>query len=658
MVFDGGACGDSYSSPYVIGIHNLWTGEVSTDWNDANNWSDGNIPSVSCPDVVIPQVPSNNYPVLASGTATINNLQIKSNASLMVNGTGIFQVAGNVTNAGVFDATAATIDFNGTSSAQVTDGNTFKNNTIQNLIVSNANGLSVAATPGDTMKISGSLTFGDPNAKINTGNNVTLLSTASATANVGVLNTGNSITGSVTVERYVAAINNWQFVAVPTQTSQTIHQAWQENQAPGSIGQVGYGTNITGPTGTVFDFISPNPSMKYWDNPTQAYINITNTNISFPNIKNGFFLFIRGDRQATASATSPKIPTVMRTTGILNTGAVSFSIPANYYYSLGNPYASRVDFRNVAGIAGIGSTFYVWDPLISGYYGAGGYQTFSAANGYIPLVPTAYYLSGVPYPYLESGQAVFVNNTGGSAVTITFNESAKTTGSHLVFRGGESSPIQFFRTYLYASSGKVADGNAVAFNSQYQNKLDVNDAIKIYNTGENLSLKRQGIMLSIEARSPVTASDTIYFDMKNVSKQTYHFQFSPESMGNDGLKAYLVDNYLKTKTEVSLGGVSSSDFTVNSDAASYAADRFMIVFKQSSVLPITFVSLTAAQKDKNIVVEWNVQNEQMILQYAVEKSVDGVNCVKKETVEQKNSGLASYQWTDKAIAPRNNYYRI
>src|SRR6185437_8149783 len=261
--------------------------------------------------------------------------------------------------------------------------------------------------------------------------------------------------------------------------------------------------------------------------------------------------------------------------------------------------ASRVDFRNVAGIAGIGSTFYVWDPLISGYYGAGGYQTFSAANGYIPLVPTAYYLSGVPYPYLEFGQAVLLNNTSGSTATITFNESAKTTGSHLVFRGGASSPSQFFRTYLYASSGKVADGNVVAFNSQYQNRLDVNDAIKIYNTGENLSLKRQGIMLSIEARSPVTASDTIYFDMKNVSKQTYHFQFSPENMGDDGLKAYLVDNYLRTKTEVSLGGVTSSDFTVNSDAASYAADRFMIVFKQSTqatVLPITFVSLAASQK--------------------------------------------------------------
>ena len=77
----------------------------------------------------------------------------------------------------------------------------------------------------------------------------------------------------------------------------------------------------------------------------------------------------------------------------------------------------------------------------------------------------------------------------------------------------------------------------------------------------------------------------------------------------------------------------------------------MVVFKQSSVLPVTFVSLTAAQKDKNIVVEWNVQNEQMMLQYDVEKSIDGNNFVKKETVAAKNSGSANYQWTDKDAVP-------
>ena len=661
VAFDGGVCGVSYSPSYTIGVHNLWTGQVSTDWNDVNNWSDGNIPSVSCPDVVIPQVSSSDYyPVLASGTATITNLQIKSNASLTVNGTGLFQIAGTVTNSGVFDASAGTIEFNGTSSGQNIDGNTFKNNTVQNLVVSNANTLSVGSAAGDTLKISGSLTF-DNNGKINTGNNITLLSTASATANIGVLNTGNSISGDVTVERYVAAINNWQFLAIPTQTPQTIHQAWQENQAPKVKTPIGYGTQITGPVNSdgSLDFISPNPSMKYWDANTQAYINITSTNIKFPNITNGFFLFIRGDRQATAQPGDILVPTVMRTTGALNTGPLSFPIAANSYYSLGNPYASRVDFRNVAGIAGVGSTFYVWDPLIFGDRGAGGYQTLSKTNGYMASVPgTAYYAAGTAYPYLESGQAVFVNNTSASTATLTFNESAKTTGSHLVFRGEASSPSQFFRTYLYTSSGKIADGNAVAFNSQYQNRIDANDAVKITNTGENLGLKRDGIILAIEARSPVSASDTIYFNLKNVSIQTYRFQFNPESMGNDGLRAYLIDNYLKTKTEVSLGGVTSSDFTVNSDAASYAADRFMVVFKQSSALPVTFVSLTAVQKDKNIAVEWNVQNEQMMLQYDVEKSVDGVNFVKKETVAAKNSGSASYQWTDKDAAPGNNYYRI
>jgi len=669
-VFDGGVCGDSYSSPYTIGVHNLWTGQESTDWNDANNWSDGNLPSTSCPDVKIPQVASNNYPLLASGTATITNLEIDANASVTVNGTGLLQVAGSVANSGTFDVTAGTIEFNG-ASGQSINGNTFKNNTIQNLIVSDPGTLSVGSS-GGAFQISGDLTFGNAtNGKLNTGNNLTLLSTALATANVGVLQAANSITGEVTVERYSAAINNWQFLAVPTQTTQTIHQAWQEDQPTGNTTAIiGYGTQITGPVlANGLDFSSPNPSMKYWNNPTQAFINITRTDILFPDIQNGlvqngFFLFIRGDRRATADLSSPHFATVMRTRGKLNTGSVSFNIPANSFYSLGNPYASRVDVRKLAGIGGVNSTFYVWDPLVSGDRGAGGYQTFSPTNSYWPTVPTDYYADKIQYPYIESGQAIFVNNNASTQVTLTFNESAKATGSHLAFRGEDSSPSEFIRTFLCTAAGKIIDGNAVAFNSRYKNGIDVNDAIKMKNSGENLGLRLDGVILAVEARAPVKSIDTVYFDLTNLAKETYQFQFNPDNMDKEDLKAYLIDNYLKTTTDVSLSGITSSSFTVNSDAASYAEDRFMVVFKRSIAAapviptPFTFVSLTANQADKDILVVWNVKNENNMLDYEVEKSVDGINFVKQETVNATNSGAASYQWTDNNALPGDNGYRI
>ena len=51
-------------------------------------------------------------------------------------------------------------------------------------------------------------------------------------------------------------------------------------------------------------------------------------------------------------------------------------------------------------------------------------------------------------------------------------------------------------------------------------------------------------------------------------------------------------------------------------------DRFRIVFAPSVVLPVTFTSVKAYRQDKNINVEWRVENEMNIKQYEVEKSIE------------------------------------
>ncbi len=96
-------CGFSGASTLYVGLHNYWTGAVSTDWNTAANWSDNQVPSNSCNDVYIPN--TSNKPVLSNTpVATITNLHILSNAKLTINGTGLLQIAGTISNAGTFDA--------------------------------------------------------------------------------------------------------------------------------------------------------------------------------------------------------------------------------------------------------------------------------------------------------------------------------------------------------------------------------------------------------------------------------------------------------------------------------------------------------------------------------------------------------------------------
>jgi|GEM_PF-5944637 len=661
----GNACGFSPGTRSLpVTLHDVWSGVTSTDWNTGSNWADGQVQDLSCPTVIIPKVSSNYYPILLnSDIATINGLQIDLDASLIVRGK--IQIAGGISNNGDFDASNGTVELNGTGSTTI-NANNFKdknnslaqNKTVKNLIISND--ITLTGLVADTVSITGTLSFGvtGKHFDIQTGGNLTLKSTAAATANVGVIDNGNTITGDVIVERYVQALKDWQFLSVSTNTAQTIKDAWQEGK-PATVPN-GYGTNITGPVADgSLDFPSPAASMKYWDNTNQKYVEITRTDIPFPNIKNGFFLYIRGDRNATATSTG-NVPTVMRTKGPLNTVPVPFTVPVGAYYSIGNPYASEVNFADVTTTGGLDG-FYVWDPLLPGSFSVGGYQTFSSVNQYKATAPdvSSYYQDGVAYPNLESGQAAFVYNNTVGPVTLTFNESNKVTGSHLVFRGGDaSSESGFLRTYLYNAAGKVTDGNAVAFNPKYKNGLDTYDAIKFNNNGENFGLRRDGVILAVEARNTVSASDTIYFNLKNVSKQTYKLGFNPANMQDATVTAYLVDSYLKTQKEISLTGATTIDFTVTSDAGSYAANRFMVVFKQATILPVTFVSIKAVQKDKDIEVNRNMANENNMLPYEVEKSLDGNNFVKAATVAATNTSGGNYQWIDQNAVPGNNYYRI
>ena len=232
----GNGCGTVNSSIATVGIHNYWTGTVDTDWNTPANWSDNQVPSVSCDDVYIYNTP--NQPVLSnSPVASIKNLHIFAGAEVTVNGTGILQIAGTISNMGTLDVTDGTLELNGTSGTQNIDGTLFKNNTVKNLTISN--NVSVAATANDTLKIWGTLGFGAATAQLNTGDNITLTSSATATANVGKLAAGNIINGKVTVERFIAtgtggAPNHgksWQLLAVPTQ-GQTIKQCMAGRRNP------------------------------------------------------------------------------------------------------------------------------------------------------------------------------------------------------------------------------------------------------------------------------------------------------------------------------------------------------------------------------------------------------------------------------------------
>lgn len=560
----------------------LWSGAISTDWNTTGNWSDNTIP-VAASNVTIPTT-ATNMPLLA-GNTTINNLTLQSGTTLTLNGktftaTGVVSGSGTITGSStsslILSGSGSAINFTQTSSAT---------RSLNNLTLNAGSNASL----GGALDIFGTITLTSATLNLN-ANSVTLKSTATGTARVANL-TGSTLSNAsnITVERYIPANTSraWRLLSVPTISAQSINATWQNGQPSGIAGPTSIGTMITGNNGnTSFDFQTPGTSMLIYNAIANIWAGIANTTSPIAT-DNGYMLFVRGDRTATPS-NNLITATTLSTTGILKQGnypATPISVQANKFGLIGNPYASQIDFRNVTKDAGIDNTFYVWDPKLTGSYGLGGYQTltYNGTNYIITPGGGSYGASGSITNTIESGQAFFVHAT--STGNISFTENTKSAGSNMVFRTVTDVPESLI-TNLYsveAGSDNLADGTMILFNNFYSNAVDGMDAFKLTNFGINMGMIKNGKTLSVEKRMPLSAGDTIFFNLTNTKQQQYRFEFTANGLAQPFLAAWLIDKYLNTSTPINLNGLTSVSFTVNTNTGSSAANRFSIVFSKPVV---------------------------------------------------------------------------
>ena len=503
--------------------------------------------------------------------------------------------------------------------------------------------------------------------KLATRGNLTLKSTATNTAWLGDM-TGNTITGKVTVERYISSRKAWRFLSVPANTTQTIQEAWQEGATSTTSDPVpGYGIQLSGAGGTAagFDLYSATPAIKTYNSSTNTWVGVANTNATVITSADGYMTFIRGDRTAN-SISSPVTSTTLRVKGTLYTGnQTPIVVPAGTFTSMSNPYASAIDMRNITKTAGVKDFFYIWDPALAGNYGYGAYQTFSNnGSGNYVITPGggSYGASGSISNYIQSGLAFFVQGAIGGG-SLTFKEAAKTTGS-AVASFAEGLPKPQLQVNLFGfnadNSTYMADGLLINYDDGYSNNVDDMDAIKIGNTSENLSTKTNNTLLVVERKHTISISDTIFLNLTGVSAHNYRLEFTASQLYQPGLTGFIIDNYLHATTPLNIEGITDIDFAVTNVAASKASNRFMIVFSQLGTLPVTFTSVKAYKQDNNVNVEWKVDNELNIKQYETEKSTDG-NVFKNLAISApkiNGSQSASYLVTDTHPLEGYNYYRI
>jgi hypothetical protein len=521
--------------------------------------------------------------ILLSGGSFAQKFTVSSGASIVTTGAVTIDYSGGtLTNNGTITNTDGTLSFSGPVTVAGTNTINTKNFTVAH---------SGTSLLDNRISVTGALTIS--NGTLNASNNLTLVSNAAGSAVIAPVAVGSSITGKVTVQRYIAQGKRaFRFLTPSVTTDDFISNNWQ------------LATHITGSTSGANGFdttVSGNPSMYTYTNQQASgsgWAAIATTNATNLNAMQGYRILIRGDKTPAlitqASMASMNVPVTLSATGTVTTGTVTFNststpVPINStsnsttdgYSLIGNPYVNTLDWNNLTK-TGLTNTYYVWDSNMGTSDQRGRYvaynsttfsnNTFSSVNQYI-----------------QPGQAFFVKNTTlGTAGSITFNESDK-LGTNITnfYRTTNTNfsrlELQVYQTSELALGGYPIDAAVSVFDNQFTNAIENGDVTKLSTGIENISFLNSNLTLAIDARPQVVATDELQVQLqqfqanKNYTFRTHFNNFDPATT------PFIVDTYLNQYTALANTATTDVIFTTTADALSYGTNRFKIVFRNNAL---------------------------------------------------------------------------
>lgn len=640
----------------------------------------------------IPNLPYNNLTISGTGTKTMTTDLTIAGALVISNSNADLDINGNTLTLNG-NGSSFTGDLLGSSTSNLTIGGSLGSsptikfhtgsNTLRDLTL-NRTGTSAGVTLGSDITIVRRLVL--TNGSLNLGNQtLTLQSTSiSSTAQVAAVGSGASVTygslGGIRVERFIpSGSRTYRDISsggVYTNNG-FIYENWQESGAT----TAGLGTHITGLAGSGVDAATGldmtatgNRSMHTYTSATWG--DITNTKSTRLNPYQGYRILVRGDRNANITTlptpTTMNRDTRLRATGQLIYGDITFStggvsssaagvFSSGYalngsvsgYSLVANPFPSIIDFHAVHGAStNIENTYWYFDPTIGT---AGGYVTYNISSG------KSNPASNIGQ-YIQPGMAFFTVTTGGSPV-LRINEAHKAPDQTLtnVYETPTSNPAINARLPILLRrnvNGKWInmDGATLVTGNNFSNTVrSKEDAAKFYNSTENLCFVNRTDELSIDARNNLTEKDTLQLRIWQTSTgNQYQLVLIGQEFNTEGLLPYLEDRFLQTFTYIRKDTMVIP-FTVTSAAAS-SGNRFQIVFRK--IRPSGVQHSLQLKGEHNaarlIQLNWSANTEQDMLQYDVEKSIDGSNFY---FVGKKNTGEAR-NWTDMRAATDKTWYRI
>lgn len=491
-----------------IVIPGEWSGAVSTAWNISGNWLCGAIPTTAT-NVVIPE-DLINYPLLSTGIASIQDITIASGASLTITDAAL-QIAGTINNSGTFTVSNGTIEMNG-SVAQTIPASVFTGNLIRNLTINNASGVIL----GGSLNLTEILLV--TTGQFSTNGHLTLISSAAKTALIDG-NGGGTVSGNVTMQRYLIAGFGYKYFSSPFQDA--------------TVNSFAPTVDLNASFPNFFNYIENKAS--------SGFTSYTDpSNLLYP-------------LQGYAADFGPSaVQKTVNMTGLVNDGILSATLYNNNqpytqgFNLVGNPYPSPIDWDSVTGWTrtNIDNAVYFFDSgSVSQYTGT--YCTY--INGVSS--------DGIAGPIIASMQGFFVHVSDGTYPVIgafAINNDARVNDLSPVFHNstfGVLSPSDRILIRLSANFydyEQSADPLVIYSADEATSDFDKGfDAIKLMNIDNELpnlySMAADTSKLVINALSGMDATTVIPLGIKTERDGTVSFNLRDLENWPVNLNLYLTD---------------------------------------------------------------------------------------------------------------------
>jgi len=705
-----------------------WTGTGGTGLGTLSNWTcsvSGNPNQVPPFDGTCSlNIPGglSTYPVLTANEsvygltlgagATINLASYTLNVGCHIynNAAGASQI--------LYGSSTGTINFNGSLGTQYFYGNgTTTTSSVGNLTLNNSVGGTLDITGGN-VSLSNSLTITQGNILVdNPGSGaLTLLSTASGTANVNTIPSPYTITGNVIAQRYFpggAGYRSYRLLTLPVNISNSTSQI--SSEAFIDLSSLNGGMLTAGP-GTGFSYLTKttNPLMYLYDEARAqnftAYVAGKNVGIYsmvgsptykvtyYPSgaaalpaptataqvpVGNSVQVYFVGPNTALNLGANAPLAATTSATGYLNQGTIvtyifstnslhlSFNPTTNNTAAkgpglnqVGNPYPSTIDldslyFDNKGSGTNIGPMFWELKEPNNTFVAYSGNHTSSTTGS---------------QPYIASGQGFFVQalsiNSG-----LTFYEKDKVN----VTIGTSTSPVLILNQKSNNSMSAAAmlpsglaglhlqimqdtstyTQTGIYFNQSWNDKYSpLEDAVDLDGTAPKVylsSYSSDGARLCINGLGNYSQGKTVKLYASATTSGTYTISLADINNIDALYNVYLRDH--KLNDSVNLRSTNAYSFTINTgDTTTYGANRFDLVLERTALPPYQLLTFTGQKISSGVQLNWIANGTGNYTGFVLEK--EGANNTFNPIYTVQSNNNSNYNFVDSNPVIGSNIYRL